>query len=188
MEKRMGAEILFSHGSTNARGVAVLVKNGFDIDIMLSQTDSSGRLSLFKALIKEENYTIANIYGPNKDAEAVQFYHKLSKLLKTSDFGNEENIIVGGDFNCPLNINLDKKGGIQIPWRHVVKSIEEIQGEFSLHDIWRIKNPNQQSFTWGHCSPFVFCGLDYWLTSDKLHDLVVDILPSIRSDQTLQYS
>jgi len=153
---------------------------------MLSQTDSSGRLLLFKALIKEENYTIANIYGPNKDAEAVQFYHKLSKLLRTNDSGNEENIIMGGDFNCPLNINLDKKGGIQIPRRHVIKSIEEIQDEFSLHDIWHIKNPNQQSFTWGRCSPFVFCRLDYWLISHKLHDLVtsVDILPSIKSDHS----
>ena len=79
-KKEWGVEILFSHGSTNARGVAVLIKNGFDIDIILSQTDLSGRLFLFKALIKEENYTNANIYGPNKDAEAVQFCHKLSKL------------------------------------------------------------------------------------------------------------
>jgi len=100
-KKEWGAEILFSRGSTNARGVAVLIKNSFDIDIMMSQTDSSGRLLLFKALIKEENYTIGNIYRPNKDAEAVQFYHKLSKLLRTNDFGNEENIIMGGDLIVP---------------------------------------------------------------------------------------
>ena len=68
------------------RGVAVLIKNGFDIDIMLTQADSSGRLLLFKTLIREENYTIVNIYLPNKDAEAVQFYHKLSSLLRTNDF------------------------------------------------------------------------------------------------------
>ena len=61
---------------------------------VLTQTDSSGRLLLFKALIREENYTIANIYGPNKDAKAVQFYHKLSNLLRTNDFGNEENLIM----------------------------------------------------------------------------------------------
>ena len=81
---------------------------------------------------------------------------------------------------------LDKKGGIQIPRRHVVKSIEEIQDDFSLHDIWRIRNPNQQSFTWSRCSPFIFCRLDYWLISDKLHDLVknVDIVPSIKSDHS----
>ena len=185
-KKEWGAEILFSHGLTNARGVAVLIKNGFDIDIQLTQTDSFGRLILLKAVIKEENYTIANIYGPNKDPDAVKFYHNLSNILRTNDFGNEENIIMGGDFNCPLNINLDKKGGIQIPRRHVVKSIEEIQDEFSLHDIWRIKNPNQQSFTWDGSSPFIFCRLDYWLILDNLHDLVshVDILPSIKSDHS----
>ena len=114
-KKEWGAVILFSHGSTNARVAAVLIKNGFDIDIMLSQTDSSGRLLLFKALIKEENYTIANIYGPKKDAEAVQFYHKLSKLLRTNDFGNEENIIMGGDFNCPCILIWIKKVEFKFP-------------------------------------------------------------------------
>ena len=86
----------------------------------------------------------------------------------------------------PLNINLDKKGGIRIPRRHVVKSIEGIQDEFSLNGIWRLKNPNQQSFTWARCSPFVFCRLNYWLISDELLDLVtnVDILPSIKSDHS----
>ena len=57
-KKEWSAEILFSHGSTNASGVAELVQNGFDIDIMLTQRDSSGRLLLFKALIREETYTI----------------------------------------------------------------------------------------------------------------------------------
>ena len=99
----------------------MLIKKGFNIDIRLTQTESIGRL---KAVIKEENYTIANIYGPNKDADAVKFYRNLSNLLRTNDFGNEENIFMGGGFNCPLNVSLDKKGGIQIPRRHVVKSIE----------------------------------------------------------------
>ena len=41
-------------------------------------------------------------------------------------------------------------------------------------------------FTWGRCSPFIFCRLDYWLISDKLHDLVskVDIIPSIKTDHS----
>ena len=53
----------------------------------------------------------------------------------------DDNIVVGGDFNCPLNPTLDKKGGILIPRQHVINSIENVQNEFSLHDIWRIKNP-----------------------------------------------
>ena len=109
-KKEWGArEILFSHGHTNARGVAVLIKKGFDIDIRLTQTDSIGRFILLKAVIKEENYTIANIYGPNKDADAVKFYHNLSNLLRTNDFSNGENITMGGDFNCPLNVSFRQK-------------------------------------------------------------------------------
>ena len=78
------------------------------------------------------------------------------------------------------------KGRLSIPRKYVINAIDEIQSEFSLHDIWRLKNPTTQSFTWARCSPFVFCRLDYWLISDKLHDLVskVDIIPSIKTDHS----
>ena len=87
----------------------------------------------------------------------------------------DDNIVVGSDFNCPLNPTLDKKGGILIPRQHVINSIENVQNEFSLHDIWRIKNPNTHSFTWSKNHPFVFCRLDCWLISDKLNDLVTQV-------------
>ena len=77
----------------------MLIKNGLDIKIQMNQTDLTGRLIYI--VIKEETYAIANIYGPNKDVDAVKFYHNLSNLLRTNDFGNEENTIMGGDFNCP---------------------------------------------------------------------------------------
>ena len=70
-KKEWGAEILFSHGHTNARGVAVLIKKGFDIDIWLTQTDSIGRLILLKAVIKETLLPFYLIYTPY---EASLFY------------------------------------------------------------------------------------------------------------------
>ena len=102
------------------------------------------------------------------------------------DPNSDDNIVVGGDFNCPLNPSLDKKGGILIPRQHVINSIENVQNEFSLHDIWRIKNPDTRSFTWSKNHPFIFCRLDYWLISDKLNDLVtqVDIQASIKTDHS----
>lgn len=127
-------------------------------------------LFVLKAAINNEICRIANIYGPNKDADVVKFYrNQLSKLLTNDEFGNEENInIVGGNFNCPLDITLDKKDGLPIPRKYAINSIDEYQNEFSLHDIWRLKNLTLQSFTWGRCPPFIFCRLDYWLISDKL--------------------
>lgn len=99
---------------------------------------------------------------------------------------NEDNIIIGGDFNCPLNPHLDKKGGILVPRSNVVRAIESLQANFNLHDIWRIKNPEVHSFTWSQKSPFVFCRLDYWLTSTHLFDNVnnVNICSAIKTDHS----
>ena len=83
-----------------------------NITIQQSEISSDGRFIVLKAAINNEIYTIANICGPNKDADAVKFYRNLSKLLRNDEFGNEETIIIGGDFNCPLDSTLDKKGGI----------------------------------------------------------------------------
>ena len=79
-----------------------------------------------------------------------------------------------------------QKGRILIPRQHVLNSIENVQNEFCLHDIWRIKNPNTRSFTWSKNHPFIFCRLDYWLISDSLNDLVmqVDIQASIKTDHS----
>ena len=49
-----------------------------------------------------------------------------------------------GDFNCPLNPFLDKKGGILTPRKSVVKTIESLQDELDLVVIWRIKNPTKK--------------------------------------------
>ena len=35
---------------------------------------------------------------------------------------NEESIVIGGDFNCPLNPLIDKRGGIPIPRVNVIEA------------------------------------------------------------------
>ena len=43
-KKEWGSSIMFSHGRTNARGVAVLIRSGLDIVIQHEHCDSKGRL------------------------------------------------------------------------------------------------------------------------------------------------
>ena len=164
----------------------MLIRNGLDIALQHELRDPNGRMLLLKALINGKSYTLINIYGPNKDTEAVKFFQNLSTTLRELKLESDDNVIIGGDFNCPLDLTKDKKGGILIPRQHLINSIENIQSEFSLHDIWRIKNPTTLSFTWSKNSPFIFCRLDYWLISDSLHDLVtqVDIVASIKTDHS----
>ena len=40
------------------------------------------------------------------------------------NLGSEENIMLGGDFNCPLNPARDKHGGVMNPRRAAIDSIE----------------------------------------------------------------
>jgi len=127
---------------------------------------------------------LINIYAPNKDKDITRFFNNILITLQNENLDQEEKIIVGGDFNCPLNTLLDKKGGIMIPRKSVFASIECIQSELDLVDIWRVKYPSTKSYMWIQKSPNIFCGLDYWLISNNLHELVkfVDIIPAIKTD------
>ena len=40
---------------------------------------------------------------------------------------------------------LDKKGGLSNPRKSVVTTIENLQEEFDLVDIWRVKNPERKT-------------------------------------------
>ena len=99
---------------------------------------------------------------------------------------DKDNIMIGGDFNCPLNPRLDKQGGILVPRANVVSAIEGLQTTFNLHDTWRIKNPEVKSYTWSQKSPFAFCRLDFWLTSAHLFDHInsADICPAIKTEHS----
>ena len=85
-----------------------------------------------------------------------------------------------------INPTVDKRGGNLFPRQSVINTIEELQSELDLHDIWRIKNPTTRSYTWSQSEPQIFSRLDYWLISNSLADNVcsVDIIPSIKTDHS----
>ena len=68
-------------------------------------------------------HVLVNIYAPNKDEDIIKFLKNVLTKLQTENLDSEENIVIGGDFNCPLNPTLDKKGGIMTPRKCVIASI-----------------------------------------------------------------
>ena len=121
---------------------------GVDGKICSKISDPSGRFIILKVIIEENVYILVNIYAPNKDKEIIKFLDDLITVTRKENLDEEENFIVGGDFNCPFNPTLDKKGGLLVPRKSVVASIECFQAELDLADIWRIKNPTLKSFIW----------------------------------------
>ena len=179
-----GGEVIMAHGSSNSRGVAILFKKGADCKIHFKILDPLGRYVILKAEIEDKIYVLSNIYAPNKDTAIENFLNNLLMTLQKNNLDEEENIVIGGDFNCHLNPTMDKKGGLLNPRKSVVTTIQSLQEELDLIDIWRVKNPMEKSFTWSQNSPRVFCRIDYWLISNTLHDLVkiTDIIPAIGTD------
>ena len=108
----------------------------------------------------------------------------LGTILQKENLDEGENIILGGDFNCPFNPVLDKKGGVLLPRKSVVSIIDCLCDDVDLVDIWRVKNLSAKTYAWSQKWPMILCRLDYWLISNNLQDLLTttDIIPAIKTD------
>ena len=82
--------------------------------------DPSGRYLILKVEIEDNSYILRNIYAPNRDKDLVVFFRNILKNFRDVNIDSEENIIIGGDFNCPLNPLLERKGGVMTPKRAVI--------------------------------------------------------------------
>ena len=134
-----GGPIYNSYGTTNARGVAILLNRSFakKISDIEQKSDSEGSFTLDK-----QRYAIANIYGPNRDCP--DFYENVDKVLSEI---TAEHVIMGGDFNLVLDNKLDCKNRAES--HHVSRAkLKEIINKNDLFDIWRVRNPEKSSFTW----------------------------------------
>lgn len=54
---------MFLHGTSQARGVTILFRPGFDVKIMQVYTDNIGRFLLVEASIQDTNFKLVNIYN-----------------------------------------------------------------------------------------------------------------------------
>ena len=103
-----GGEIIFSHGTINSRGVAIMIPNDLNININNLEIDDNGRFISVEASFEGNEIVLVNIYAPTKDHEREQmtfFQYVYDKLMHVAD----KNLIFGGDFNIVLNPEIDKK-------------------------------------------------------------------------------
>jgi len=138
-KREWGTPFFCSHGANNAQGVAILIQNNFDCIVEQKVADAYGRFLILKVLLNGEHTLLVNIYGPNRDNELVAFYLSLLQTIVKNDFDTIENIIMGEDCNSPLKLTVDKRGGNLFPRQSVINTMEELQSQLDLHDIWRIK-------------------------------------------------
>ena len=168
-EAGWGGKALFSHGTTNSKGAMILINPKLDCKVEKVISDNKGRYVIADITLDQSHIILANVYAPNDQTQQVSFFEEIRKQLEK--FANE-NIVVGGDFNCALK-ELDKKGGNPVSMKvAVIKEIEKLCSIHKLIDIWRSLNPGVESFTWRNKSFKIQCRLDYFLISKELRDPV----------------
>ena len=172
-------EYLLGGNSTNSRGVAILINNTFEYDILDTIIDDEGRFIVTKLnLIGLCTVTIANTYAPNLDDP--DWFDTLFKKIEEVDM---EKVIVVGDWN----VALQTKDLYNYQNQLVKKSatfINKYIDQNNWVDIWRMQHPNDKRFTWGTKKTFKRSRLDYFVVSDDLLALnpKSDILSAYKSD------
>ena len=188
--KEWNGLIFFSDGNSNSKGVATLIPQELleAFELIETKKDDDGRFLLINCKIHDIQLILINIYSPTKDnpTEQNNLYNYLhEKIEEYSDM----NIILGGDLNTYLNINLDKKGGRAEKQSTFSESMNNLCNEFTLTDIWRVRNPKTHKYTRIERSRngIVQSRLDYLLTSLSLTYQInaTNISPGNSSDHSI---
>ena len=173
--REWGGDIYYTHGEFNARGVAILIPKSIldKFKYINGYKDNNGRFILMNCEIESKEFTFINIYCPTKDNHSAQIDFLEVIRTKLEEHG-DKNIIMGGDLNTYLNIKMDKKGGKIESSSKYSENLKTICEEFSLIDIWRIRNPDTLRFTRRENSRLgiVQSRLDYFLITEGISYLI----------------
>ncbi len=77
-------QIEFCHGSSSARGVAILLPSSIDITINEVIRENTGRFLLLDTRFENQSLILINVYAPTKDKTSLQrgFLHFVQLQLK----------------------------------------------------------------------------------------------------------
>ena len=179
-----GSQVYFNHGTSDARGVCILIKNQVDFEVQAVKKDKEGRYLQLIGSINNKTIQLINVYGPN--ADDTQFFATLQGRVEEAD---TDYTIIAGDFNCILNNDMDKKGGAS---SHANKKCQGFLNtwieESNLVDIWRQMHPTLRRYTYHKQRPFpVYSRLDYFLLSEGLTSSITStsIQPGYCTDHSI---
>ena len=139
------------------------------VDISLDKSGGNDIYGIMKGdcclLVKVNNhiFKLVNVYAPIIPRERKQFFQSFKHVLK-----GKHHIILGGDFNCVVDISLDKSGGNDIYGNLASQNLVQVCNDHNLIDIFRKLHPHEQSYTWRNSLHNIFCRLDRFYISDSL--------------------
>jgi exodeoxyribonuclease-3 len=178
-------QIFFSHGTTNSKGVAILLHIDLKVDIDNVVIDPNGRYLIIEGCIAENNIALCNYYAPTSDKPCEQI--ELLDILQSLLSNVHHKLILAGDMNTWLQPTLDKYGNSKLT--KTARKLNDILEQYDLIDIWRILNPETKRYTWRSKGKrgIQQSRLDYFLVANSFIYRVgkCEIGPSIYSDHNI---
>lgn len=145
---RWRGDIVFAHGDSSSRGVAILIGENLNIKINQRMLSSNGRYILLLCEIQEKPYILINYYAPNDELNQLILLKEIYERIDGFDLQAETEIIWGGDFNLFFDKDLEAFGGNPTKKFRSLETIQTILEELDMCDIWRVRNPTSRRFTW----------------------------------------
>ena len=147
-----GGEIMFSNGTSNSRGVVILLHPRSQCKVLEAKHDNHGRCVSVMVEMNQKKFVICNVYGPNTDSPT--FFKEMIRIIDS--YQEYDGIVIGGDFNLVINPEIDRNGS-SANHTKVVKVLKLYMECSGLVDVWRDRNTDSRRYTWhrwnqGSCS------------------------------------
>ena len=186
--KEWDGNAYWSLGTNFSKGVATLFKPKLEIETENIKVDTQGRFIDITISLDELKANIFNVYAPNQPTERKQFFKNLNDMVKSAtEREPETEIIIGGDFNCVMDINTDRryKSGIsKICEDCGNKELKDLMLENNLEDPWQRRYPNKKQYTYFKTNSRSASRIDFWLINKSLDPMIMktSINQAVRSD------
>ena len=177
--REWGAQSYWSKGTSRSRGVAILFNRSRKYEIENVSIDTNGRYIHCNITADNNSYKIINIYAPNDAYDRVRFINGIDAWIDS-----EEEVIIGGDFNCALDTIKDRKNCTGSRDLGQI-DLNRLMTHYDLEDVWRRRFPDELKYSWNRGDKF--SRIDYWLVSKSLDSQIENenYLPCVFSDHSL---
>ena len=161
--------------SQNARsGVSLLFKRGLAFKPIDQGDDGEGRIVWAEIEISMKKLLVIGVYAPSDKDDHV-FFERLFGMIEGRNY---DHIIISGDFNVGLDVNLDYKGySNKAPRPKSRATMARCMKQYGICDIFRERNPRKVENTWQQKDRFQArdikqARLDYFLVDNEMSSFI----------------
>ena len=173
-------DVCNSFGKSNSRGCSIFIRKQLNFKIINQTIDEHGRYIIMNIEIKNDKYSLINIYSPNDHNQRNTFFNDMILLLTKHSNGIK---IIGGDFNDTLNKEDRITKHLQDTSKHnTCKNLLKLIETYELTDIWKTFNKNKNmQYTWRRKNSIEKSRIDFWLIDSNITPLILstDIRPAM---------